>query len=165
MSCILSLPTIDSNTIIEIPFGKISASCCLVVTECVKICSCWRVYMHSEPKSYKLKLLKKSVVQHGKRAFVWWEVMSLNLTTVGLFPQCIKPTYKPKKEATSERGCWRVLIHHEPKSYKLKLLGKLVVQQFLTIFHLLKCISSSTCLLWSCLTTSHAIPIATLLSQ
>ena len=55
----------------------------------------------------------------------------MNPTTVCLFLQFIKPTCKPKKKATCEGAVGEHDTHCEPKSYKLKLLGQLVIQQLL----------------------------------
>ena len=56
--------------------------------------------------------------------------MCLNLITTCLFSQFIKSMCKIKKERLHVReDVGEHDIHCEPKSYKLKFLGKLVVQQ------------------------------------
>ena len=78
--------------------------------------------------SNKLKLLGKLVVQHdippllGGRSSVQTSPLHV------YFTQFIKPMYTPKNECYTWR---KVLVHNiycEPKSYKFKLLRKLVVQ-------------------------------------
>ena len=89
--------------------------------------------IHCGLKSYKLKLLGKSVVQHGIRA-LFGGVKCSNFTTSCLFAQFIKSTCQPKKWRLHMREGVRVHnIHCEPKSNKIKLLGKLVVQHIITL--------------------------------
>ena len=71
--------------------------------------------IHCEPKSYRLKLLKKLIVKDGIK--ILFDGKSyLNLTMTYLFIQFIKTRCKSKNK------------DYEPKPYKFKLLGKLVTQ-------------------------------------